>query len=250
MNIPMNELSNWTGREVVGADGDKIGKIDDIYLDDRTGEPEWLAVTTGWFGTRKSFVPLADARTEGERMMVPYNKDKVKDAPHAEHDGHLSPEEEMELYRHYGMAYSDASETKTTGRAETGNRGRDTAMTRSEEELEVGTRRQETGKARLRKWVETEHVETTVPVAREQARVEREPITDGNIDQAMSGAEITESEHTEVLHEEVPVTNTNVVPKERVRLDKEVVTDEERVEADLAKERIEAEGDVAPSDRS
>jgi uncharacterized protein (TIGR02271 family) len=246
------DYSNWMGRQVVSSDGDKIGKVDDIYLDDRTGRPEWLAVTTGWFGTRKSFVPLADARTEGDEMVVPYGKDMVKDAPNIDHDGHLSPDEEMELYRHYGMSYSENdtdthmdrdTDRKHAKRTE-GRSSSDDAMTRSEEELEVGTRREKAGTARLRKWVETDHVETTVPVEREEVRVEREPITDANIDKAMSGPEITEAEHTEVLHEEHAVTNKNVVPKERVRLDKEVVTDEEKIEADVAKERIEVEGDA------
>jgi len=242
------ELSNWMGMQLDGSGGEKIGKIDDIYVDDVSGRPEWMAVTTGWFGTRRSFVPLAEARIEGDHVVVPYDKGMVKDAPNAEHDGHLSPEEEAQLYRHYGIRFTEAPtaaqvDTDEPGRAAAGT-GRDDAMTRSEEELDIERTSGPVGQARLRKWVDTEHVEQTVPLTHDEVRVEREPITEGNVDQAMSGPEISEGEHTEVLHEEHAVTNKRVVPKERVRLEKEQVTDEEQVEADLRKERIDVKGDA------
>jgi uncharacterized protein (TIGR02271 family) len=120
----------------------------------------------------------------------------------------------------------------------------DDAMTRSEEELRVGTMRRERGRARLRKYVVTEEVQTTVPVQREEVRIEREPITDANIDQAMAGPEISEEEHEVVLHEEEPVVEKRTVPKERVRMDKDVRTEEAEVSEQVRKERIEAEGDL------
>ena len=116
-------------------------------------------------------------------------------------------------------------------------------MTRSEEELRVAKTSREAGRARLRKWVETEQVQTAVPVAREEVRIEREPITDANIDRAMSGPEISEGEHEVVLHEERVVAAKETVPKERVRLEKDVVTEEEEVGAELRKERLGVEGD-------
>lgn len=252
MAFNAQELSNWMGRQLRGSGGEKIGKIDDIYIDDRSGEPEWLAVTTGLFGTRRSFVPIADARFEDEAVVVPYGKDMVKDAPNAEHDGHLSPEEEAQLYRHYGIEYATAgletgmdtgpsAETEMPSAAE---RGTDDAMTRSEEELEIDTVSQPAGRARLRKWVETERVSERVPLSHEEVRVEREPITEANIDEAMSGPEISEAEHTEVLHEEQAVTNKQAVPKERVRLEKSTVTETEDVEEEVRKERIAVEGDT------
>jgi uncharacterized protein (TIGR02271 family) len=117
-------------------------------------------------------------------------------------------------------------------------------MTRSEEELRVGTTRGESGRARLRKYVVTEDVETKVPVQREEARIEREPITAANRDAAMRGTEITEQEHEVTLHAEEPVVEKEVVPKERVRLDKDVVTDERRVSEEVRQERIEPEGNA------
>ena len=115
-------------------------------------------------------------------------------------------------------------------------------MTRSEEELEVGKVRREAGRVRLRKYVVTENVATTVPVEREEVRVEREPITSAaDVDEATAGPEISEQEHEVVLHEEEPVVSKRTVPKERVRLEKETVTSDEPISADLRKAQIEAE---------
>jgi uncharacterized protein (TIGR02271 family) len=115
-------------------------------------------------------------------------------------------------------------------------------MTRSEERLNVGTRSEEVGRARLRKYVVTENVTETVPVSREEVRVEREPITDANVGNALDGPAISEEEHEVTLHAERPVVEKEAVPVERVRLDKETVTDQERVAADVRKEEIEVDG--------
>ncbi len=248
--MTMTDLSGWRGHDVVDPSGDKIGEIEDIYLDEQTDQPEWLAVRTGLFGRRVSFVPLAEAQPSGDYVAVPYTKDQVKDAPHADPDeGLLSEREEARLYEYYGLPYSDIK--SDTGLPEAGgtssagyeSAGSDDAMTRSEEELRVGTQQREAGRARLRKWVETEHVTTTVPVAREEVRIEREPITDTNIDQAVSGPEISEAEYEVTLREEEAVAGVETVPKERIRMETETVVEEQQVGADVRKERIEAEVD-------
>jgi uncharacterized protein (TIGR02271 family) len=241
------QLEGWIGHALVDSSGTKIGKVADIYMDDQTGQPEWLAVTAGVLGKNVGFVPITGATPAGDELQVPFPADQVKDAPSFQPDGHLSQDEEARLYAHYGYDYGEErsdSGLPEGGRATAPTGGRDDAMTRSEEELEVGTTSREAGRVRLRKWVDVERVETTVPVSREEVRVEREPITDGNIDRAMAGAEIAESEHEVVLHEEEAVANTRVQPKERIRLDKEVVTDEEQVSADLRKERVEVQGET------
>ncbi len=115
-------------------------------------------------------------------------------------------------------------------------------MTRSEERLEVGTAKQEVGRARLRKRVITETETRNVPVSHEEVRVEREPITDGNSGQALDGPGISEEEHEVVLNAEKPVVAKEAVPVERVRLDKETVTDEVQVTEDVRKEQIEVDG--------
>src|SRR4030095_4861863 len=116
-------------------------------------------------------------------------------------------------------------------------------MTRSEEELQVGTETRERGRARLRKHVTTEQQTITVPVSREEVRVEREPITDANRDAATSGPDISEEEHEVTLHAETPAAEKWAVPKARVRLDTETVTEDRQVAEDVRKEQIEVEGD-------
>jgi uncharacterized protein (TIGR02271 family) len=235
----IDTVRTWEGRTLVDRDGGRIGTIDAIYLDDQTGQPEWALVNTGLFGTRSSFVPLAQATQAGEEIRVPYDKQLVKDAPRVDPDQHLSEAEERQLWRHYGLDYDRT--TRTRGR-DTSGPTTDDAMTRSEEELRVGTAQRERGRVRLRKYVTTEQRQVTVPVEREEVRVEREPITEANLDAATSGPAISEEEHEVILHEEEPVVEKRVVPKERVRLGKETVTEQEQVAEQVRQEHIEVEG--------
>ncbi len=179
-------------------------------------------------------------------------------------DGHLSPEQEQELYRYYGLSTGDGdSDRSTTDTVDTtgsedqgfGDDGHDTsgpdtddAMTRSEEQVRVGTQKVDTGKARLRKYVVSEEVTKTVPVRHEEVHVEREPITDTNRDKAMAGKEISEEEHEVVLDEERVVVDKETVPVERVRMDTETVTDQQEVTEEVRKEHIEE--DLPDNDRS
>jgi uncharacterized protein (TIGR02271 family) len=251
MSHSQTAVAQWRGRELVSDDGDKIGTIDEVYVDASTDQPEWLSVKTGMLGSKVSFVPVAQAHEADEAIRVPYEKAQVKDAPSIEPDGELSHEEESGLYRHYGLEYSDQQSGSGLSEHEGANgqtEGRDTsgpttddAMTRSEEELSVGTERQEAGRARLRKYVVTEQVQQTVPVQREEVRVEREPITDANADEATDGPAISEEEHEVVLHEEQPVVEKRAVPKERVRLSTDQVTEEAQVSEEVRKEQIETD---------
>src|SRR3954463_2021266 len=102
------ELRDWIGRTLVDDQSEKVGRIEDIYADDETGKPEWLAVTTGWFAHRISFVPLAGATRQGDNLAVSFPRELIKDAPHAEPDGELSQDEEQRLYQHYGVAYGES----------------------------------------------------------------------------------------------------------------------------------------------
>ena len=118
----------------------------------------------------------------------------------------------------------------------------DDAMTRSEERLVAGTRTEEAGRARLRKYVVTEQQQVNVPVSREEVRVEREPITEANRGAALDGPDISEEEHEVTLRAERAVVDTEAVPVERVRLGKETVTDTENVSGEVRKEQIEFDG--------
>src|ERR687897_37679 len=255
--IQKDSILQFRGHDLYDRDGDKIGSIEEIYLDAETNEPEWALVHTGLFGTKRTFVPLRDASERDGNLSVPFEKSTVKGAPGVEANGQLSQREEAELYRHYGLEYSEArSDTGLPGGRTDRDRdfdaagtvGHDTsgpttdnAMTRSEEELRVGTTEREAGRARLRKYVVTEDVQKTVPVKREEVRIEREPITDANVDRATSGPSISEEEHEVVLHEEEIVTEKRAVPKERVRLDKDVEVDEKTVNETVAREEIEVD---------
>jgi uncharacterized protein (TIGR02271 family) len=247
--ITEQQLSTVIGSTAHGADG-KLGTVGEVYLDDETGRPEWATVRTGMFGTKESFVPLAEADLSGSDLRLPYDADKVKHAPQIDTDGHLSPDEEAELYRYYGIGSGTGAaytEGTTAGRENAhGTVGHDTsgpttddAMTRSEEQLRVGTERVEAGRARLRKYVVSENVTQTVPVSHEEIRVEREPITDGNVGSALDGPAISEEEHEVVLHAERPVVAKEAVPVERVRLDTQTVTEQETVSEQVRKEQIE-----------
>ncbi len=120
-------------------------------------------------------------------------------------------------------------------------------MTRSEERLRVGTESTPAGRARLRKYVVTENVTTTVPVSHEEVRLEREPITGDNRDAALSGADISEEEHEVTLQAERPVVAKETVPVERVRLGTETITEERQIDSEVRKERIdEPDVDTTP----
>lgn len=178
--------------------------------------------------------------------------------PRVEADREISEEEQSQLWEYYGLSGSssgtDFDTTGTTGTTggfdSTRGAGHDTsgpdtddAMTRSEEELSVGKRSVETGRARLRKHIVTENQTVTVPVEREEVVLEREPITDANVGDAMRGGDLTEEEHEVTLHEEQVVVDKQTVPVERVRVGKETHVENERVSEDVRKEQIEFDKD-------
>ena len=147
----------------------------------------------------------------------------------------------------FAAAPTDADVETSTGFAgagsDTSGPSTDDAMTRSEEQLHVGTETVESGRARLRKYVVTEEQTVTVPVSHEEVRLEREPITDGNVGAALDGADISEEEHEVILTEERPVVQKETVPVERVRLGTETVTDQQQVTEEVRKEQIEFDDD-------
>ena len=252
--MSISDPQKLVGRTVVGPDGENIGKVEELYLDTDSQQPEWVSVTTGFFGSHRSLVPLTEASEEGSDLRIPYGKEQVKAAPHYDPARELSQEEEADLFRHYGMGgMGKGSQTAETDDRrfpsdEHGIQGRDVsgptsddAMTRSEERLHVGTEQVETGRARLRKYIITEDVQTTVPVSREEVRIEHEPITEANREAAMSGPEISEEEHEVTLTAERPVVGKETVPVERVRLGKEKISGEEQVTDQVQKEQIETD---------
>ncbi|UZJ27047.1 PRC and DUF2382 domain-containing protein (plasmid) [Rhodococcus antarcticus] len=272
--ISVNEIDTIAAGHVYDTAGDKVGSVGQVYLDNESGEPEWVTVKTGLFGGKASFVPLARATVQGGDVHVPFDKDKIKDAPRVDADGELSPAEEDELYTYYGMsggrdqatdtgsghtdpnshgmvdAQADATagpvggtDTRTdrtdTQGHDTSGPNTDQAMTRSEEQLNVGTRTEEAGRARLRKHVVTEQQTVTVPVSHEEVTIEREPITEATRGDALNGADITEEQHEVTLHAERPVVEKETVPVERIKVGTETVTGQETVTDSVRKEQVE-----------
>ncbi|CAN5361220.1 PRC and DUF2382 domain-containing protein [soil metagenome] len=267
--------------EVVDSDGDKVGKIGQVYLDDTSGNPEWVTVKTGLFGTSETFVPISAADVDDNSIRVPFDKATIKDAPRIDVDEHLSPEQEDELYRHYQDVNRQASgghddqggidedHGDHTHDGQDGDHNHDDdghdhdhdghdhddahhdgdragdgegeSMVRSEEQVNVGTKRVETGKARLRKYVVTEDVTTTVPVEREEVRLEREPISDGDAGEAVADGDLGDEEQEVTLTEERVTVDKETVPVERVGLGTETVTDDQEVTEEVRKEQVEAD---------
>ena len=284
---------SFMGRTAVDPQGDKIGKIGQVYVDDVTGQPDWVTVNTGLFGTKEHFAPLQGATVNGDDVVLPFDKDVVKDAPDVADASHLDPDEQDALYTYYAQylggsntsgsvdtagytetsgtagtagydetagtagytettgtgdtseaaGYSDTAATRTEGH-DTSGPTTDEAVTRSEEHLNVGTERVEAGRARLGLYVVTEQQSVSVPVSHEEVRIEREPITDANIGNALDGPAISEEEHEVVLHAEQPVVTTETVPVERIRLGTETVSETQQVTGQVRKEEVEVVDDT------
>ncbi|MGW0809348.1 DUF2382 domain-containing protein [Nonomuraea sp. NPDC002799] len=270
------EIRNLLDCHVVGSDGQSVGKVGQVYLNDRTGEPEWVTVRTGFFGMKQTFVPLTNARRSNEEIRVPFDKEMIKGAPNIDVDDRLSLEEEADLYRYYGMQPSSIPQQRAgeqrkspiageaTGRQAAGGRAEDTRravpgdrrvdpamsgrdrdmgqsdrdfdMTRSEEQLHIGKERRETGRVRLHKYVDTENVSQRVPVMHEEVVIEREVIRDGETGGVY---EIHEEERDIRLYEEHPVVGKETKPVERIHVHKESVQGEETVQGQVRKERLE-----------
>lgn len=261
--IDANNLNDLIGADVYGSDDHKIGSVGQVYVDSETQTATWVTIKTGLFGTSENFAPLDDASFDGNDVRVAYTKDKVTDAPQISSDGNISHEEEDALYAYYGngaptpaapLYDQDADRGTDTPREtegyDTSAPTTDEAMTRSEEQLHVGTEKVETGRARLRKHIVTEQVTKTVPVSHEEVTVTREPITEANIGDAMAGGDLTSEEHEVVLTGERVVTSKETVPVERVSLGTETVTEQQQITEDVSHEEIEVVGpdtDTRPS---
>ena len=263
------EVSAAVGGTAYDADGGKLGTVEHFFVDDRTGTPSWVAVTTGLFGTRTSLVPVQSAALEDGRLVLPVTKDAVRSAPEVGEGGHLSPDDEARLRRHYGLEVAgtgepawtadssgltpagaapaeDEDEAEAAGRhaapeAADGAETPDGGMVRSEEQLRVGTEQVAATRVRVVKYVVTEEVQVTVPIRREEIRVEEVPL--GAVDEPGESLVPTASgggglPDEIVLHTERPVVSVEVVPTERVRLRTEVVQGQETVTRQVQREQI------------
>lgn len=268
----IEDLANATAFDV---DGDKVGGVQDVYVNDTSGQPDFVSVNHGLFGAGTSIVPLRGHTLRDGELHLAFPKDRIEDAPDLDENGHLTTEDQDAFYRHYGLTETKDVTTYDTGRhaaagaagagaagaagagAAAGER-RDVkdvetdaaaagaaatdkdAIIRSEEQLNVEKDRVESGQVRLRKYVVNETETVEVPVEREEVRVVREPITDA--DRANFDGKIGEQEASVTLHEERVNVNKESVPVEKVSLEKDTVQDTERVSEELRKERFDTDG--------
>lgn len=225
-------------------DGEKIGAVEEVFVDEATGHPEWIGLGTGLFGMKRVLVPVQGAAMVENQVTVPYSKEQVKETPDID-SGDISIETERRLYFHYGLDYSEqrsATGLPATGgdaheAVETGSQ--EETLTRSEEELRVGKREEEVGRLRVEKWTETEQVDVPVELRRERARVTREPV-----DQKVGG-EIGEDSLEVTLSEERPVVEKETVAKERIGIEKDVEVETETVSDEVRKERVDIDEDAS-----
>jgi uncharacterized protein (TIGR02271 family) len=236
--------------EVYDRDGDKIGKVDELFVDEND-RPEYIGVKMGLLGLGGSaLIPLEATRVDEERgrIEVQAEKQTVKDAPSYGDNEEITPEQERRVYEHYGLTYGEAergaygdeyeSEAATTGSGRTGSTEDELRVGRTEEELQAGTREREAGSVRVRKRVRTDREQIRVPKRREEVSVERVPV-----EGEASEGEIGEDEVSVPVTEEEVVTEKRPVAKEEIRVRKGVVEDEETVEEDVRREEVEIDED-------
>jgi uncharacterized protein (TIGR02271 family) len=269
---------HFAGYEVYDRAGEKIGKVDDLFVDE-TDQPEYIGVKMGFLGTRSTLIPWDAVSTtddEGRTITVATDKDKAKNGPAFDDDREITPEFENEVYSYYGLGqtngtgergsygsyYSDESTAgpgMSMGDTETGefrehaaydegvnqSRGDDLEdedelrVQRTEEELAAGTREREAGQLKVRKRVRTDREHIEVPTRHEEVSVERVPL-----EGEATEAEIGEDEVTVPVTEEEVIVSKRPVAKEEVRIRKDVVSDTETVEEDVRREEIEIEDDT------
>ncbi len=269
----------YEGYEVYDRNGEKIGKVDDLFVDEND-QPEYLGVKMGFLGTKSTLIPweIASADEEGHRIEVSVEKGKAKDGPAFDDDREITPEYENEVRSYYGLQGMQGSEQQGAygeyygdepghvgpgireGDTETGEfRGHseddegvnqsgtddlededELRVQRSEEELKAGTREREAGALNVRKRVRTDREQVSVPTRHEEVSVERVPVEG----REASEAEIGDDEVSMPVVEEEVVTEKRPVVKEELRIRKDVVEDEEVVEEDVRREEVDVEDET------
>ena len=251
-SITVDELRDVEGAPVYTSDGEEVGHVGEIWYDDDTREAQWLKVGRGALGMKAVFVPVQGADFRDDGVHVPYGVDQLRDSPEGDEDAwEFSDDYDREYREHYGLGYEERGSSTRGELDQDVDMQRDLdvtqgegSVTRSEEELAVGKREREAGRARLRKWVETDTESADVELRRETARVTREPI-----DQPARGASFQEEEVDVELRAEEPVVEKQTVAKERIGLEKDVESETQTVSDEVRKERVEVEGDIRDRDR-
>ena len=231
----------FAGYEVYDNSGEKIGKVDDLFVDE-SDQPEYIGVKMGFLGMSSTLIPLDATQVDdaNSRIEVSMDKDTVKNGPTFDDDRQITPDFENEVHSYYGLQRTESTEEpaaygtyppQTTDEDEL-------RVQRSEEELRAGTREREAGALNVRKRVVTERQSIEVPTRREEVSVERVPV-----EGEASEAQIGDDEVRIPVTEEEVVVEKRPVAKEEVRIRKDVVEDTEVVEEEVRKEEVDVVDD-------
>jgi uncharacterized protein (TIGR02271 family) len=235
----------YAGYTVYDNAGSKIGKVDDLFLDENDS-PEYIGVKMGLLGTSSTLIPMDVATVDesGGTITVSTDKETAKNGPSFDDDREITPEYENEVRSYYGLGGAQA---QSTGSYDTYEEPRsdvthddELRVQRSEEELRAGTREREAGSVKVRKRVRTDRERIEVPVKHEEVTVERVPVSG-----EATEAQIGEDEVSVPVTEEEVVVDKRAVAKEEVRLRKDVVEGTEVVEEDVRREEIDVEDDTS-----
>ena len=260
----------FAGYEVYDHSGEKIGKVDDLFVDENDS-PEYIGVKMGLLGTRSTLIPwqLATVDESSGRIEVSVDKETAKNGPTFDDDREITPDYENQVYSYYGLQAAQGSEERgaygeyydeehpgvAMGDTESGefreHAPQEEGVTepggdlddedelrvqRTEEELRAGTREREAGALNVRKRVRTDREQIEVPTRHEEVTVDRVPV-----EGEASEAEIGEDEVRIPVTEEEVVVEKRPVAKEEVRIRKDVVEDTEVVEEDVRREEIDVD---------
>ena len=236
----------YAGYEVYDRDGDKIGKVDDLFVDENDN-PEYIGVKMGFLGTRSTLIPmeLSSVDDNTRRIDVSVDKATAKEGPAFDDDEEITPDYEERVYSHYGLSSSREANHRGAYGGYYGDDEDELRVERTEEELRVGTREREAGKLNVRKRVRTDREQVRVPTRREEVSVERVPVNEER-----TGAEIGDDEVSVPVVEEEAVVGKQSVVKEEVRVRKDVVQDEQVVEEDVRKEEVDIDDATTTRGRS
>jgi uncharacterized protein (TIGR02271 family) len=228
----------FAGYEVYDQSGSKIGKVDDLFVDE-SDNPEYIGVKMGFLGTSSTLIPwqLATVDEASGRIDVSVDKETAKNGPAFDDDREITPEFEQQVYSYYGLSRSSGSESSGSYEAYQGaetTEEDELRVQRTEEELRAGTREREAGALNVRKRVRTDREQIEVPTRHEEVSVERVPV-----DGAATEAEIGDDEVSIPVTEEEVVVEKRPVAKEEIRVRKDVVEDTEVVEEDVRREEVD-----------
>ena len=234
-------MTDVRGFEVRTREDEKVGKVSDLIAA-TDGQIRYLDVDLGGiFNPRHVILPIGTAEVDQRRDVVwisGMTKDEIKALPDYTGDvDAITDAYESRVRGIYGGRVTDR-DLYDQGRfyaRRGGDAAREARLTLSEEQLAVGKRQVQAGEAAVRKTVETEHVRKTVPVEREEVIVERRPLSPN----ASADVQIGEDEIRVPLSREEVVAEKRAVPVEEVVLKKRTVTEEQEIEADLRRERID-----------